>query len=224
MDKLVLKFANRSDAGQQLASQVSRLELERPLVFALPCGGVPVGIEVAQRLNAPLDLILVCKIGTPGNPEVALGAIVEGANAQIIINKDLINMSSADLEYLERAYADQLMELDLRKQRYNGHRYRLDPKGRNVVVVDDGTVSGAKMKAAVIALRRNGAARIVVALPVAQNQALRELAEQADDIVCLQTAKQFCGAATFFCDFHQLSDVETIGMLRQRWTQIEKSA
>ncbi len=192
--------------------------LDQPLIYALPRGGVPVATEVARELNAPLDLVLVRKIGAPGNPEVALGAIVEGANAQVVINEDVKRMSGADMDYLERAYAEQLDELERRRIRYLGDRPRLKPAGRTVVVVDDGLATGATMKAALIALKRNKAARIVVALPVAPMRALEELADQADDIVCLHPATEFRGVGGFYRDFHQLSDEETISLLNQRWS------
>lgn len=221
MDSIVFRFADRTAAGQKLAEQLAAKRLDHPLIYALPRGGVPVAVEVARALNAPLDLMLVRKIGAPGNPEVALGAIVEGANAQVVINKDIVQLSGADVAFMERSYADQLAELERRKQRYIGDRRRLDPAGRTVVVVDDGLATGATMKAALIALRRNGAAWIIVALPVAPKPALEELNDYADDIVCLHRATEFRGVGGFFRDFHQLSDAETVRLLRQRWTQKE---
>lgn len=166
MDDLTPKFSGRGDAGRKLAERLAAMGLDNPVVYALPRGGVPVAVEIARRLNAPLDLVLVRKIGAPGNPEVALGAIVEGPQAQIVINEDIKQISGAEMEFIERAYEEELAELERRRQRYLGGRERLDPKGRTVVVVDDGLATGATMKAALTALKRNGAARIVVALPV----------------------------------------------------------
>jgi len=213
MDDLTHGFLDREDAGRQLAERLAVMELRRPLIFALPRGGVPVAVEVAQRLKAPLDLALVRKIGAPGNPEVALGAIVEGDEAQVVINEDVRRLSGADIEYLEDAYAEQLVELERRRKRYVGDRTRLSPKGRTVVVVDDGLATGATMKVALTALRRNGAARIVVALPVAPVRALEELGDYADDVVCLTPATEFRGVGAFYRDFHQLTDEETIALL-----------
>ncbi len=116
MDDLVFKFSDRIEAGVQLAERLLAMGLDKPLIYALPRGGVPVAIEVARKLNAPLDLLLVRKIGAPGNPEVALGAIVEGVNAQVVINEDVKRLSGADMDYLERAYAEQLQELVSTKQ------------------------------------------------------------------------------------------------------------
>ncbi|MEB8386715.1 erythromycin esterase family protein [Rhodobacteraceae bacterium KMM 6894] len=212
------KFSDRAQAGAQLADRLLAMDLDQPQIYALPRGGVPVAVEVADRLNAPLDLVLVRKIGAPGNPEVALGAIVEGTNAQVVINEDVKRLSGADMNYLERAYAEQLAELDRRRVQYLGDRPRLNPAGRTVVVVDDGLATGATMKAALTALRRNNAARIVVALPVAPKRALEELAHLADDIICLHPATEFRGVGGFFRDFHQLSDEETIALLDRRWS------
>lgn len=210
-------FSDRIDAGWQLADRLRAMKLARPLVFALPRGGVPVAVEIARTLGAPLDLVLVRKIGAPGNPELALGAIVEGHDTQIVINEDIQRMSGAGMDYLERAYVEQLAELERRRKRYVGDRPRLDPKGRTVVVVDDGLATGATMKAAVSALSRAEASRIVVALPVAPAQTLTELRAQADDFVCLIPSTAFRGVGGFYRDFHQLSDEETIAMLEDHW-------
>lgn len=212
MDDFTFMFSDRADAGRQLGQRLAALELYHPAIFALPRGGVPVAVEVAQKLRAPLDLILVRKIGAPGNPEVALGAIVEGDEAQVVINEDIKRLSGADTAYFESAYAEQLAELERRRKRYVGDRERLSPKGRTAVVVDDGLATGATMKAALIALRRNGAARIVIALPVAPVQALNELKDLADEIVCLVPATKFAGVGAFYRDFHQLSDEETMAL------------
>ena len=215
MDDFAFGFTDRKEAGQQLAERLAAMDLHQPLVFALPRGGVPVGLEVAQKLKAPLDVVLVRKIGAPANPEVALGAIVEGDEAQVVINEDIRRMSGADTAYFEGAYAEQLAELERRRKRYVGDRKRLNPKGRTVVIVDDGLATGATMKAALTALHRNGAVRIVVALPVAPVQALQELADLADDVVCLVPAKEFRGVGGFYRDFHQLTDEETVALLAQ---------
>jgi len=221
MDGLPLKFNDRADAGRQLGDRLAAMDLDKPLVFALPRGGVPVAAEVARRLHAPLDLILVRKIGAPGNPELALGAIVGNSHTQVVVNDNVKRLSGVNDAYLARAQADQMVELERRKSKYLGDRARLDPSGRCAVVVDDGLATGATMKAALIALGRNGAARIVVALPVAPRKALAGLAEHADDIVCLHPADEFFGVGGFYRDFHQLSDEETIALLDQCLTERE---
>ncbi|WP_300549199.1 alpha/beta family hydrolase [Roseovarius sp.] len=214
MDMDAQHFANRTDAGRVLARLLADMELEEPLIYALPRGGVPVAVEIAKRLGAPLDLLLVRKIGAPGNPEVALGALVEGAAEQIVINDHIRRVSGADDAYIARAVAQQRAELERRKTRYLGDRARLDPTGRTVVVVDDGLATGATMKAALIGLKRGGRpARIVVALPVAPKSALEAIYDQADDIICVHPVTAFQGVGGAYRDFHQLSDDETVALL-----------
>ncbi|MGO4916149.1 erythromycin esterase family protein [Pseudogemmobacter sp. W21_MBD1_M6] len=210
-----LRFSDRADAGRQLAVKLAAMSLDRPVVYALPRGGVPVAAAIAKALNAPLDIILVRKIGAPGQPEVALGAIVEGFEPQTVINEDVKRISGADDAYLDRARAHELIELERRRGLYLGDHPRIDPAGRTAIVVDDGLATGATMKAALIALKRQNAARIVVALPVAPKDALPEIAARADDVVCLNPSQSFRGVGAFYNDFHQLTDEETIGLLRE---------
>ena len=224
MDDSFLTFMNRDDAGRQLADQLEAMVLSRPVVYALPRGGIPVAVEVARRLNAPLDLVLVRKIGAPGNPEVALGAVVEGTPPQTVINEDVKRFSGIDDTYLERARAEKLAELERRRVRYMGDRPRISPSGRTAIVVDDGLATGATMKAALIALKRQGAEKIVVALPVGPVQTLAEIAELADNVVCLLPARHFRGVGAFFRDFHQLTDEEAIGLLRQSWATYDAAS
>lgn len=212
-----IRFADRVDAGRQLAARLSPMALDRPVVYALPRGGVPVAVEIARALRAPLDLILVRKIGAPGAPEVALGAIVDGANPQTVINEEVRRRSGADDVFLERARARELAELERRRARYLGERPQVDPTGHTAIIVDDGLATGATMKAAMLAMQRRGAARICVAVPVAPADALKAIGEQADLVVCLQTPDDFTGVGGFYDDFHQLTDEETIGLLRQGW-------
>ncbi len=215
MDTIARKFTDRAEAGQMLGKLLADMELDQPLIYALPRGGVPVAAAIAKRLGAPLDLLLVRKIGAPRNPEVALGALVEGEEEQVVINEDVRQMSGADDAYLARATAEQRAELERRKERYLGNRTRLDPAGRTVVVVDDGLATGATMKAALIGLKRSHPARIVVALPVAPKSALDEIYDQADDILCLHPATAFQGVGGFYDDFHQLTDEETVALLEK---------
>jgi erythromycin esterase-like protein/predicted phosphoribosyltransferase/dienelactone hydrolase len=214
-----IRFADRSDAGRQLAARLLPLGLDKPVVYALPRGGVPVALEIARALRAPLDLILVRKIGAPGAPEVALGAIVDGANPQMVLNEEVRRHSGADDIFLERARARELTELERRRARYLGGRKQVDPVGHTAIIVDDGLATGATMKAAMIAMKRQGAKKICVAIPVAPAEALEAISEQADLVVCLQPTENFYGVGAFYDDFHQLTDEETVGLLRQKWSE-----
>lgn len=210
-------FTDRAEAGKLLADRLMAMTLDRPVVYALPRGGVPVAIEISGALKAPLDLVMVRKIGAPSNPEVALGAVVEGTVPQTVLNEDILRASGADEAYVERARTRELAEMERRRTLYLGGRPRIDPAGRTVILVDDGLATGATMKAALAAVRRQGAARIVVAIPVAPEETVSELAVLADDVVCLNPSRAFRGVGGFYADFHQLTDEETIGLLRQGW-------
>jgi putative phosphoribosyl transferase len=216
-----LRFPSREEAGRRLAAELVKRGLDAPLVFALPRGGVPVAAEIAEALGAPLDLILVRKIGAPRHPEVALAAVVEGDPPERVVNEEVMRRSGADQAYLDRETAREVAEMQRRRDRYLGDRRRADAKGRTAVVVDDGLATGATMKAALIALRRWGAARVIVAVPVAPASELPALRELADEVVCLVADPQFRGVGGAYSDFHQLTDEETIGHLRRAWTVAE---
>jgi len=220
-DDRELTFTNRAEAGRDLAVRLAAMMLDKPVVYALPRGGVPVALEISRALKAPLDLVMVRKISAPSNPEVALGAVVEGTVPQTILNEDVRRASGADDAYIERTRARELAEMERRRALYLGERARIDPAGRTAILVDDGLATGATMKAALAAVRLQGAARIVVAIPVAPEETLSELASLADDVVCLNPSRAFRGVGSFFADFHQLTDEETIGLLRQGWNAEE---
>lgn len=222
MDDSLFQFADRADAGRRLAQELADLRLDAPVVYALPRGGVPVAAEVARHLSAPLDLVLVRKLGAPGNPEVALGAVVEGDPSHLVLNEDVRRMSGADDRFVQDAQRRELQEMDRRRAVYVGDRPRLDPAGRTVIVVDDGLATGATMKAALGALRRQGAARIIVALPVAPESALAEIEDLADDVLCLHPARQFFGVGAFYRDFRQLTDAQTVAALRDIWAMQDR--
>lgn len=214
-------FRDRSEAGRLLAGEITRRlpgdELRAPIVYALPRGGVPVAIEVATALDAPLDLLIVRKIGAPGYPEVALGAVVDGDDPQTIINDDVYAATGRDAEALDRIRRRELAEIERRRERYLGDRTPLDPAGRAVIVVDDGVATGATAKAALTALRRMGATMTVLAVPVAPNDTDQELHGFADLIIALETPGEFWAIGQFYDDFHQLTDDETISLLNQMW-------
>lgn len=223
MEPVISSFVDRAEAGRLLARRLSDLVPEHPVIYALPRGGVPVAVEIARALEAPIDLVLVRKIGAPGAPEVALGAVVDGSDPQTVINEDIRRASRADDRFLERERNLALRELERRRQRYLGSRLPIDPSGRSVIVADDGLATGATMKAALIALKRQNAAEICVALPVAPVESLAEIAPFADRVECLIPARRFHGVGGFYADFHQLSDDETVRLLEQAWAGTDRS-
>ena len=218
------KFLDRADAGRQLAARLVTMQFDRPVVYALPRGGVPVGLEIARALHAPLDLVLVRKIGAPGAPEVALGAVVEGEHPQTVINEEVQRASGADAAYLERAHRRELAEIERRRALYLEGRPRIDPAGCTAIVVDDGLATGATAKAALAAIKRQGAATVILAVPVAPEETLADMRRHADLVVCLHPARRFHGVGAFYADFHQLTDEETIGLLRQAWAENGEAA
>ena len=220
-------FTNRSDAGVQLAARLAErlteLEAHDPVVYALPRGGVPVAVEVARCLHAPLDLILVRKIGAPGYPEVALGAVVNGPSPQTIVNEDVFAATGGDSVGLARARRRELAEIERRRILYLGDRQPISPRGRVAVIVDDGLATGASAKAALTALRRLGAALTVLAVPVAPTDLIEDMRQYADVVVVLNALQEFWAIGPCYTDFHQLSDDETVTLLQDAWVAADAS-
>ncbi len=206
-------FTDRNEAGRLLAKRLTAMKLDRPAVFALPRGGVPVAAIVAEALHAPLDLVLVRKIGAPGQPELAIGAVVDGDEPQMVFNESLVAMTGADAAYIEAVGKRELAEIERRREKYLGGRKRPDPKGRDVVVIDDGLATGATALAAVRALKKRGAARVILAVPVAPPDAVTRLGREADEVVCLEQPRDFQAIGQWYLDFHQLEDDEVIRLL-----------
>jgi predicted phosphoribosyltransferase len=211
-------FADRTEAGRLLAAQLIPLGLERPVVYALPRGGVPVAAEIARALGAPLDLVLVRKLGAPGQPELAIGAVVNGYDeAETVLNTDVVAMTGATDAYIGESRDRALAEIERRRKLYLAGRPRPDPRGRAAIVVDDGLATGATARAALHALRRRNPARLVLAVPVAPPETLVALRGEADQIVCLAEPDLFWGIGGFYLDFHQLEDEEVIRLLDAAW-------
>ncbi len=208
-------FVDRFDAGRQLAARLSGRSLADPVVYALPRGGVPVGYEIARALHAPLDLLLVRKIGAAGYPELALGAVAEGEPPLLVVNEDVRRSGGGDDAYLERAKQQALDEIERRKQAYRGGGGRIPPAGRTAIVVDDGLATGATARAAIRALRADGARKVILAVPVAPPETAAALLAEADEVVCLAMPTTFHGVGQFYDDFHQLSDAETVALLHE---------
>ncbi|WP_103716587.1 erythromycin esterase family protein [Bosea psychrotolerans] len=210
-------FIDRADAGRMLAARLRTLQLDHPVVYALPRGGVPVAVEIAKALKAPLDLILVRKIGAPGHPELALAAVVDGDAAQTVLNESVEAMTGANAAFLNAARDRELAEIKRRRPHYLGARQHIDPSGRTAIVVDDGLATGATAKAALQALRRRGATKVILAVPVAPLDMLEPMRAEADEVICLETPHPFFSVGAFYDDFHQLSDAETVALLAQAW-------
>ena len=208
-------FRDRRDAGRQLAAALAHYRQDRPIVLALPRGGVPVGFEVAKALAAPLDVLLVRKIGAPGHEELALGAIVDGQDPQLVLNDDVVRSVAPRPGYIEAEKARQLAEIERRRQNYLGARPPLSAKGRVAIVTDDGIATGATVKAALRGLARHNPARLVLTVPVAPAESLAELRAECDDIVCLATPDPFYAVGPHYRDFRQTEDAEVIRLLEE---------
>lgn len=199
-------FKDRTEAGERLADKLAELELERPVVLALPRGGVPVALPVAKRLGAPLDLLLVRKIGTPANPELAAGAVVEGAEP--VWNRDVLAGYGLSADDLAGAVAQKRREIAQRRLAWLSGRAAVELAGRTAVVVDDGIATGATMRAALAGLAKRGAAEVVLAVPVAPADTLAALSPLVDRVVCLETPAGFFAVGAHYAAFTQVDDAE----------------
>lgn len=206
-------FGNRQEAGRALGDALRRFKGARPLVLALPRGGVPVGFEVARALGADLDILLVRKIGAPGQPELGVGAIVDGATPQTVINEDMVRMTGASPDYLRAAAATELAELERRRRAYRGNTPATGMAGRTVIVVDDGIATGGTVRAALKGIALNQPEHVVLAVPVAPPDVLDALADACDEIVCLHSPSPFYAVGAHYVDFRQTSDAEVIALL-----------
>jgi putative phosphoribosyl transferase len=213
---VALPLSNREAAGRLLAGRVQTLGLEPPLVvIALPRGGVPVAAKVARALGAPLDLLLTRKIGAPRQRELAVAALVEGeAGPELVIDEETALASGAERHWIDAEAKREWKEVERRRAAYRGGRAPAAVVGATVVVVDDGIATGTTMRAALATLRRRGAKRIVLAVPVAPGGTLALLRDQADDIVCLAQPVPFMAIGCHYADFHQLGDEEVLAALK----------
>jgi putative phosphoribosyl transferase len=208
-------FRNRRDAGRILASYMAPYA-DRPdvVILALPRGGVPVGFELAQALRAPLDVMVVRKLGVPGHEELAMGAIASGGVR--ILNEDVIRMLNITPEVIDRVAQQEQHELVRRELAYRGDRGPAAVRGRTVVLVDDGLATGSTMRAAVAALRTLQPSRIVIAVPTAAVETCHELKREADDVICAMTPAPFFGVGQWYDDFSQTTDQEVHDLLQAR--------
>jgi putative phosphoribosyl transferase len=210
-----MQFSDRRDAGRQLANRLLHCKQENPVVLALPRGGVPVGFEIAGALAAPLDLVLVRKIGAPFHQELAVGAVADGEDPLLVTDAGIVADMSISADYLERARLSALGEIERRRHTYVGDCPPVEVAGRTVIVVDDGIATGATMLAAVRATRRRKTGRIVLAVPVAAKRALSQLCLEVDETVCLGSPENFVAVGNFYRRFPQLRDEEVLSLLDQ---------
>lgn len=192
-----------------------RFKAAHPVVLALPRGGVPVGYEIAEALEAPLDIVLVRKLGAPGFEELAIGAVAEGAPLEKVIEAEIVADLGVPPDYLDQAIELQTREIERRRMAYRGGRAAIDVRGRTVIVVDDGIATGATIRAALRSVRRRNPARLVMAVPVAAPSTLASLTAEADELVCLEAPDPFDAISLFYSEFHQLRDEEVIELLKR---------
>jgi len=208
-----MSFKDRSEAGRKLAAALAGYKDQQPVILALPRGGVPVAAEVAAALNAPLDLILVRKIGVPFQPELAMGAVVDGGPPIVVRNEDVIRHAGIEEADFKAVCDAEIAEIERRRKRYLGTRERADIAGRTAIVIDDGIATGATTRAALRATRLRNPNRLVLAVPVAPTDSLAELKQEADEVVCLEDHEMFGAIGFYYRDFRQVSDEEVIEIL-----------
>jgi predicted phosphoribosyltransferase len=213
-ETMIPRYRDRSEAGQVLARKLAHYA-GRPdvLVLALPRGGVPVAFEVAKALHAPLDVFLVRKLGVPGHEELAMGAIATGGVR--VINEDVVRMLHIPDAVIDAVAAREQQELQRREHLYRDDLPPPNVQGRTVILIDDGLATGSTMRAAVMALRKQHPARIVVAVPVAAPSTCSEFQAEVDEIICAQTPEPFYGVGFWYEDFSQISDKEVHDLLVQ---------
>lgn len=206
-----MRFRDRDDAGRRLAARVLALHLDDPVVLALPRGGVPVAAKVARAIDAPLDVILVRKLGVPTQPELAMGAL--GEEGVRVLDRDLVGRAHVRPDQLADVERRERDELARRARTYRGDREPLPIAGRTVVIVDDGLATGASARAAIEVARARGAGRVVLAVPVAPPETVAALREDADAVVSLETPAAMAAIGQWYDDFSQTSDAEVVAHL-----------
>ncbi len=209
-------FSNREQAARRLADRLTAYKGQNPLVLAIPRGAVPMARIVAEALGGEFDVVLVRKLGAPGNPEFAIGAIDETGWATL---GPYAAMAGADEGYIERAKARELETIRRRRAQYSPLHPPIEPKGRVVIVIDDGLATGSTMLAALHALRSRAPQKLVCAVPVAPPDTLEKVGEQADEVVCLYAPENFQAVGQFYADFGQVEDEEVIALLSERKQQ-----
>lgn len=209
-----MRFANREEAGRLLAQELANYkDRHNVVVLGLARGGLPVALEVAKALHVPLDVMILRKLGVPGHEELAFGAIASGGIH--IIDQEVVDAVGLSPVEMHQALTHARQELDRRERLYRADRPPLKLKGKTVILVDDGIATGSSMRAAIAALRKADAARIVVAVPVAPENTCHRLRREADEVICTYTPENFFAVGAFYNDFSQVTDDEVAEILRQ---------
>ncbi len=208
-----MTFKSRRDAGRRLAARLSSYKDQHPVILALPRGGVPVAYEVARALEAPLDVIVVRKLGAPGQPELGIGAIVDGDHPRSVLNEDVVRALAVSDDYLQHEVILELREIRRRQELYRRGRQPEPVEGRTAIVVDDGIATGGSVRAALRGVRRARPKRLVLAVPVAPVETIESLQAEADEVICLSMPPFFHAVGQFYDDFRQTSDEEVIELL-----------
>ena len=207
-------FADRRDAGDQLISRLKEYKDQQGvIVLSLPRGGVATGYEIARSLNIPLDIVIVRKIGFPGQPELAIGAVSE--TGTVVLNTSIISTYGVPKEYIEREVSRQKEEISRRVKLYRKGKWLSGLEGKTVILVDDGVATGATMKVAIATLREEKLNKLVVALPVAPSSVAEEIEKIVDEFICIETPFDFMAVGSYYDDFTQVSDKEVVEILRR---------
>jgi putative phosphoribosyl transferase len=206
-------FRDRIEVGKLLARRISALKVSNPIVLAIPRGGVPVAKEIALALHVPLDLVITRKIGAPGQPEFAIGAVTQDGNA--IVDEETVNMFGISREYIQEERTRQMHEIQERMRKYRGSKPYPNLEGKTVVIVDDGIATGNTMIAAIESLRRQKPSSIIIATGVAPKETVAKLSKVADRVICLDSPEPFYAIGQFYENFDQVEDEEVVQTLSE---------
>lgn len=208
-----MSFKDRADAGRQLAARLLSYKGAPCVLLALPRGGVPIATEVATQLNAPIDLILVRKIGLPGQPELAMGAIVDCNPPVVVRNEDVVHMAHVSEHAFQAVQDREWAEIKRRRRLYLGGRKKISIEGRIAIVLDDGVATGATTRAALQAVRQAKPKKLILAVPVGPTETVESLRSEADEVICLEAYDEFGAIGNFYEDFAQVADAEVTDLL-----------
>lgn len=208
-----VSFKNRQQAGRLLGEELKRLRLKADVVLGIPRGGIIVAQEVAQTLNADLDIVLAHKLGAPGNPELAIGSVSE--DGRLFLNELLASHVGAGDVYIQQEKARQLIEIKRRIETYRVIRPKVSLKDKTVIVTDDGVATGATIEAVLWSIRQEQPEKLIVALPVGPPDTIEKLAEETDELICLATPPFFSAVGQFYVQFPQVSDEEVLEILKK---------